>query len=116
MKQFDAVADSVIPALTPAPESLAPHAPNGAPSRVFHAEEIWTSCGLASKVRVTEASILARKQFGSVHDVESGQIASLPCWPLAAARIACAALHLSSTLANDDAPLSGFPAILYLDI
>ena len=35
---------------------------------MFHAEEIWTMCGLASKVRVTEASILARKQFGSVHE------------------------------------------------
>lgn len=35
---------------------------------MFHGEEIWTICGLASNVRVTEASIFARKQFGSVHE------------------------------------------------
>src|SRR6266704_847262 len=35
--------------------------PKGAPSREFHAAEIWTSCGLVSRVLFTEASILARK-------------------------------------------------------
>jgi hypothetical protein len=43
----------------------------GAPSREFHAAEIWISCGLVSRVFVTHASILARKQSGEVHYVES---------------------------------------------
>src|SRR5208282_4142607 len=47
--------------------------PRGAPSREFHAAEIWISCGLVSRVFLTEASILARKQSGEVHYVESGQ-------------------------------------------
>jgi hypothetical protein len=38
----------------------------------FHAAEIWISCGLVSRVFFTEASILARKQSGEVHYVESG--------------------------------------------
>jgi len=46
--------------------------PRGAPSREFHAAEIWISCGLVSRVFFTEASILARKQSGEVHYVESG--------------------------------------------
>jgi hypothetical protein len=44
--------------------------PKGAPSREFHAAEIWMSCGLVSRVFFTEASILARKQSGDVHYVE----------------------------------------------
>src|SRR6204780_3473195 len=42
--------------------------PRGAPSREFHAAEIWISCGLVSRVSFTEASILARKQSGEVHE------------------------------------------------
>src|SRR5208282_1902854 len=42
--------------------------PRGAPSREFHAAEIWISCGLVSKVFFTEASILARKQSGEVQE------------------------------------------------
>src|SRR5207244_11727852 len=42
--------------------------PSGAPSREFHAAEIWISCGLVSRVFFTEASILARKQSGDVHE------------------------------------------------
>src|SRR5208282_3209339 len=60
--------------------------PKGAPSREFHAAEICISCGLVSRVFLTQASILARKQSGEVHYVESGQIASLSCWLLAAAQ------------------------------
>src|SRR5260370_4444929 len=45
--------------------------PRGAPSREFHAAEIWISCGLVSRVFFTQASILALKQSGDVHYVES---------------------------------------------
>jgi hypothetical protein len=41
---------------------------------------------LVSRVFFTEASILARKQSGDVHYVESGQTASFSCWLLAATR------------------------------
>jgi hypothetical protein len=37
-----------------------------------NAAEIFTSCGLVSRVSFTEASILPRKQSGRVHYVESG--------------------------------------------
>jgi len=46
--------------------------PKGAPSREFHAAEIWISSGLVSTVFFTQASILARKQSGEVHYVELG--------------------------------------------
>src|ERR1035438_5931227 len=42
--------------------------PKGAPSREFHAAEIWISCGLVSRVFFTQASILARKQSGDVQE------------------------------------------------
>src|ERR1700686_3119955 len=42
--------------------------PRGAPSREFHAAEIWISCGLVSRVFFTEASIFARKQSGEVQE------------------------------------------------
>jgi hypothetical protein len=42
--------------------------PRGAPSREVDAAEIWISCGLVSRVFLTEASILARKQSGDVHE------------------------------------------------
>ncbi len=42
--------------------------PRGAPSREFHAAEIWISCGLVSRVFFTEASIVARKQSGEVQE------------------------------------------------
>jgi hypothetical protein len=42
--------------------------PKGAPSREFHAAGIWISCGLVSRVFLTQASILARKQSGEVQE------------------------------------------------
>src|SRR5579872_971598 len=42
--------------------------PKGAPSREFHAAEIWISCGLVSRVFFTQASILVRKQSGEVQE------------------------------------------------
>src|SRR5208282_3460969 len=42
--------------------------PKGAPSREFHAAEIWMSCGLVSRVFLTDASSLARKQSGEVQE------------------------------------------------
>jgi hypothetical protein len=39
-----------------------------APALEFHAAEICISCGLASRVFLTEAPILARKQSGEVQE------------------------------------------------
>jgi hypothetical protein len=43
---------------------------------------IYTSFGFAAMVCLTWASSFAWKHLGSLHYVESGQIASLSCWLL----------------------------------
>ena len=40
-------------------------------AQVAARREIWISCGFVSRVFLTEASILARKQSGEVHYVKS---------------------------------------------
>ena len=59
---------------------------------------ISPSSGFFSMVLATWASTFARKHCGSVHYVESGQIASLSCWLFVDARPACPPFQSQSQL------------------